>query len=104
MKPTRLVMPLSILLIAVGASVFYYGCQKIRNPGSSVGDDVIALGYCIPAIATIISAAAVFTVRSGAWSVRYLPVTALIFSAASFGFWAWLHLSGVVVGYSALRH
>jgi hypothetical protein len=101
MKATHFVIPLSILLLAVGGSVFFYGCQKIERSGSSVGDDVIMIGYGVPAIATVFSALAVFAVRSGSWLSRFLPVAALLVSAASFGFWAWLHLSGIVIPYSA---
>jgi len=101
MKATHFVIPLSILLLAVGAYVFIYGSQKIKISGSSVGDDVIMIGYCVPAIATVFSASAVFVVRSGSWLSRFLPVAALVISVASFAFWAWLHLSGIVTPYSA---
>src|SRR5262245_29494967 len=103
MKSTRLVIPLSIILLSVSGYVFFYGCQKIKISGSSVGDDVIVIGYGVPAIATILSALAVFAVRSASWFSRFWPVAALILSAASFGFWAWLHLSGIVVAYSTLQ-
>jgi hypothetical protein len=103
MKAQNLIIPLSILLLAVGGYVFSYGCRKIERSagfGTSVGDDVIVIGYSVPAIATVLSALAVFAVRSLSWSNRSLPIAALVVSAASLVFWFWLHLSGVVIPYS----
>jgi hypothetical protein len=103
MKSTRFVIPLSIVLLAVAGYVFFYGCQKIKISGSTVGDDAIMIGYGLTAITTFLSALAVFAVRSGSCSTRSLPIAALILSATSFAFWAFLHLSGIVVAYSSIR-
>jgi len=104
MKAPRFVTPVSILLLAVGCYVFFYGWQKIETSagfGTSVGDDVVVIGYSVPAITTVLSALAVFVVRARSWSNRSLPLAALAVSAASFVFWLWLHLSGVIIPHSA---
>jgi hypothetical protein len=103
MKTTRFVIPLSIVLLALAGYVLFYGCQKIKISGSTVGEDVILIGYSLTAITTFLSALAVFAVRSASGFIRSLPIAALILSATSLGFWAWLHLSGIVVAYSSIR-
>ena len=105
MPSARIIAWFSVLPLAVGSYALFYCVEKARlaaGSETSVGDDVIIIGYVATIVGILLSCLAVFIVRHKPVIFRTVPVVALLVCGTAFGFWAWLHLSGVVVPYSSL--
>ena len=105
MSFARFVSWSSALPLAVGGYALFYCIEKARlaaGSATSVGDDVIVIGYAATVTATLLSCFAAFFVRREAVLFRVLPTATLLVCGGALGFWAWLHLCGVVVPHSSL--
>ena len=105
MSFARIISWSSGLPLAVGGYALFYCIEKARlaaGSTTSVGDEVIVLAYVATLTTTLVSCVAAFIVRREAVLFRALPAAALLSCGLALGFWAWLHLSGVVVAYSSL--
>ena len=90
--------------LAIGGGALVYCIEKARlaaGSSTTVGDDVIVLGYVTTVATTLLSGLATFFVRREPLALRAWPVTALVVCGTALGCWAWLHLSGVILPDSA---
>jgi hypothetical protein len=95
----------SVFLLAVSGYAIFCCIAKVRyaaGSSTSVGDDVIVIGYAATVGTTLLSSLAVFIARNETAALRALPIAALLGGIGALGLWSWLHLSGVVVPYSSL--
>jgi hypothetical protein len=105
MPITRIISFSSAFLLAASGYAIFYCVAKARDAAgspTSVGDDVIAIGYAVTFGLALLSSLTVFITRKETVSVRALPAVALLTAIGALSFWSWLHLSGVVVPYSSL--
>lgn len=104
MSFARIIVWSTVVPLAIGGWALVYCIEKARlaaGSSATVGDDVIVLGYVTTTAATLMSGLATIFVRRETVAWRALPVTALFVCGTALGCWAWLHLSGVIVPYSA---
>lgn len=101
----RFTIPLSLALAAIGAYALLYCFEVSRRVipgaiGTSVGDDVVVIGYSVTAIATVIGVWAFAGSLRGSNAARNVSILAVVLCASAFAFWTWLHLTGVLIPYS----
>jgi hypothetical protein len=104
MQRAHLVVFLCVLMLAVGGYALFYCFEKAKLAAglegtTTVGGDIIVMVYVATVSTTWMSCLAAFVLRREAFAMRALPITALLVCAGALGFWAWLHLSGIVVSY-----
>ena len=105
MRHKRIMAPLSVLLLALGGYVIFYCFKKLKLAAGStttVGDDVIVVGYIVTLSTALASCLTSFAARREAVGIRAVPTTALLVCIGALSFWCWLHLSGVVVAYPSV--
>ncbi|MFO1457803.1 MAG: hypothetical protein U1G08_00225 [Verrucomicrobiota bacterium] len=93
----------SVILTAVACYVVHYCFEKLRRSGSSVGDDIIVIGYIATLGSTGLSLLGAFLARDTGVRTQALTQTTFVVCLGALGFWTWIHLSGVVVPYSTLE-
>jgi len=104
MPITRIISFSSAFLLAASGYAIFYCVAKARYAAgspTSVGDDIIVIGYVATFGMALLSALTVFITRKETVCVRALPTAALLAGIGALGLWSWLHLSGVVVPYSS---
>src|SRR4026209_1678527 len=105
MSITRIAAFSSAFLLAVNGYAIFYCIAKAKyaaGSATSVGDDVIVIGYVTTVGAALLSSLAAFVARKETTPVRALPTAALFTGLGALGLWSWLQLSGVIVPYSSL--
>jgi hypothetical protein len=105
MSITRIAAFSSAFLLAMSGYTILYCIAKAKyaaGSATSVGDDVIVIGYVATLGTALMSALTVFITRKETVSVRAMPAVALLAATGTLGLWSWLHWSGVVVSYSSL--
>ena len=104
MSFARIIAWSTVVPLAIGGWALVYCIAKARlaaGSSTTVGDDVVVLGYVTTTAATLMSGLATIFVRREPVALRALPVTALLVCGTALGCWSCLHLSGVILPYSA---
>ncbi len=92
----------SIILTAAACYVVLYCMEKLHRSGSSVGDDVLLIGYTATIGSFGLSLLLTYISREDGFFTRALAWAAAVVCTGSLSFWTWIHLSGVVVSYSII--
>ena len=92
----------SVGLFAAACYVFYYCSGKLQRWGSSVGDDVVVIGYVVTIGSCGLSLSLTYLSRADGHLTRALSRATSAASVSSLSFWTWIHLSGVIVSYSSI--
>ena len=92
----------SVGLFAAACYVVYYCIGKLQRSGSSVGDDVIVIGYTVTIGSVGLSLFLTYLSRADGHLTRALCRATSAACVSSLSFWTWIHLSGVVVSYSSI--